>query len=633
MSGSAGNAKGQEHLSESAPQSTSINKILDDKEERLKAETKAKFLTAYHDPVAQINTFSSCMTLADLSRDGNFKLILADFGKMDSTQLSTGSNAANIKLKVYEGTNLRMEKTILDFPTGIAAIYIDNHVPKTPAIILASGQSVFVYKNMTPLYKHTLKTLPVCQREQEYWDLARDGHVSASVLRDRLESMRLNPEESQSNLPLTTKSQKLIMMTNPEAMANFVNTHKVSPLTRQNVITCLSSLKKNQTDDDAISCIVLGTENRDLIILDTEAFNVLSQFSVPGVPVSVDAAGEHDVNYRITILTRDAKLYVAKKPQSWETPQVKLLTELSSQAVGLVRTGKFFMIACMDQTLNCYTPKGKKAWSITMPGAILATELMDQKARGFQAVLVSLDNRQIRMYKEKFLVGILDTGEHNVVAMSFGQFGREESALITINGNGALTVRLLRRVAKFSEKEMFAGAPPEQNMRLNIPKKTKLYVDQTVREREHAADIYRAFQQDLMKLRLTVAQNYKRALDKSLTPMAQNESTPIKMSAQVQGIGPLFKLIIGIQNTSPSKPLIELYVIFRCDQTLYDVKQKLIQPGMLVPGLDYKFETFVQCLSQQPLSGDIEIIVGKKNEWNPVVVNVIQMPISEGSFF
>ena len=51
---------------------------------------------------------------------------------MDATHLSTGSNPGNIKLKVYEGTNLRMEKTILDFPTGIAAIYIDNHVPKTP---------------------------------------------------------------------------------------------------------------------------------------------------------------------------------------------------------------------------------------------------------------------------------------------------------------------------------------------------------------------------------------------------------------------------------------------------------------------------------------------------------------------
>ena len=40
-----------------------------------------------------------------------------------------------------------------------------------------------------------------------------------------------------------------------------------------------------------------------------------------------------------------------------ESAEVKLWTELSSQAVGLVRTGKFFMIACMDHTLNCYTPK------------------------------------------------------------------------------------------------------------------------------------------------------------------------------------------------------------------------------------------------------------------------------------
>ena len=70
--------------------------------------------------------------------------------------------------------------------------------------------------------------------------------------------------------------------------------------------------------------------------------------------------------------------------------------------------------------------------------------------------------------------------------MRFGQFGREDGSLITVNSNGALKVQLLRRVAKFNEKEVLAGAPPEQSVRLNIPKKTKLYVDQTVREREHA---------------------------------------------------------------------------------------------------------------------------------------------------
>ena len=69
-------------------------------------------------------------------------------------------------------------------------------------------------------------------------------------------------------------------MTNPEVMANFVNVHKISALTRQNVITCVTSMKKNQTEEEAISCIVLATENQELIILDTEAFNVLTKVSV-----------------------------------------------------------------------------------------------------------------------------------------------------------------------------------------------------------------------------------------------------------------------------------------------------------------------------------------------------------------
>lgn len=43
---------------------------------------------------------------------------------------------------------------------------------------------------------------------------------------------------------------------------------------------------------------------------------------------------------------------------------------------------------------------------------------------------------------------------------------------------------------------------------LNIPKKTKLYVEQTQRERDHATEMHRHFQRDLCKLRLTTARAY-----------------------------------------------------------------------------------------------------------------------------
>ncbi len=45
-----------------------------------------------------------------------------------------------------------------------------------------------------------------------------------------------------------------------------------------------------------------------------------------------------------------------------------------------------------------------------------------------------------------------------------------------------------------------------------VPKKTRLYVEQTQREREQASDMHRAFQRDLARMRLTTARAYVKIL-------------------------------------------------------------------------------------------------------------------------
>ncbi len=55
---------------------------------------------------------------------------------------------------------------------------------------------------------------------------------------------------------------------------------------------------------------------------------------------------------------------------------------------------------------------------------------------------------------------------------------------------GGLIVKILKRTAKFEERDMFAGPPPSQSMKLNVPKKTKLFVDQTMRERDNSVSEY-----------------------------------------------------------------------------------------------------------------------------------------------
>lgn len=49
-----------------------------------------------------------------------------------------------------------------------------------------------------------------------------------------------------------------------------------------------------------------------------------------------------------------------------------------------------------------------------------------------------------------------------------------------------MLVRMLRRTATFEDKDMLPGGPPAgQAQKLDVPKKTKLFVDQTIREREN----------------------------------------------------------------------------------------------------------------------------------------------------
>lgn len=51
---------------------------------------------------------------------------------------------------------------------------------------------------------------------------------------------------------------------------------------------------------------------------------------------------------------------------------------------------------------------------------------------------------------------------------------------------GGLSVKILKRTAKFENQDYSNTVRDLQNTKLNLPKKTKLFVDQTMREREHS---------------------------------------------------------------------------------------------------------------------------------------------------
>jgi Bardet-Biedl syndrome 1 protein len=253
---------------------------------------------------------------------------------------------------------------------------------------------------------------------------------------------------------------------------------------------------------------------------------------------------------------------------------------------------------------------------------------MHHEAKGFKAILVALKNKDVHIYKDKYLVNVLKC-EDIVTAMKFGRFGREDGALIMTTTGGGLIIKLLKRTANFEAQDLAPGPPSSQSMKLNIPRKSKVAVDQIHRERANAIEMHQIFQKKLMKLQLEATRGYVKSLQSSLNPVSTSQAEPLRLSAKVQGIGPLFKLTVELQNTSSTTSLIKLLITFSYDENLYSLSRPLIQVPFLVPSLSYSFETLIQCHSDIGGTDSIKAYVLRETNSVPIITAAINMPVSE----
>ena len=121
--------------------------------------------------------------------DGDHKLVAAHYS----------TNKSELKLKVYKGASLVKESNLVDTPTALISLYMDNLQPRVPgkwihsirlnaepafalstelfikpAIAVASGSSIFVYKNLRPGFQFTLPALEVSGVEKDIWAKAKE---------------------------------------------------------------------------------------------------------------------------------------------------------------------------------------------------------------------------------------------------------------------------------------------------------------------------------------------------------------------------------------------------------------------------------------------------------------------------
>mmetsp|Transcript_47681 Transcript_47681/g.152835 ORF Transcript_47681/g.152835 Transcript_47681/m.152835 type:complete len:596 (+) Transcript_47681:319-2106(+) len=562
---------------------------------------KALWLDAWHDPVSGIKAYSQCLRLADLNGDGDWRLLVADSDK---------------KLKVWRGTTLSSEHALLDLPVAIATFYSDASQPRLPALAVASGSNIFIYRNLRPYYKFTLPPVVIDPSEAEVWNQLKANAIDGASAQEGLAAIRDN------GATLTSRSLDLLSIEEPGAREQFVIGVKDVPLVQHTVVTCMETVKKNVDEPDAVSCLVVGTEAGQVLILDPSGTQIDRTCQLRSVPTMLAVTGLMDVEYRICVAGRDGNIYTIKNGEVTGT-----VVELEAQPVGLVRSGKSILVGCMNNVLYSYHIKGKKNYSIYLPASIVAMELLEVvRQRMVKCLVVGMANGEVRVYNDKHLVNVLQAGEP-VMGLRFGRFGREDNTLLYTGRSGALSIKMLPRSANLEVTSNTTGPPPEQDIPLNVPKKTKLYVEQTQREREQAIDMHRIFQRDLCKLRLQTARAYVKVLSDGQGPISYSSGSSLRLNAQVQGLGPLFKIKMNVQNTG-SKPIAGVPIMVSYNQELYTASRSQIVIPVLVPGLMYVSEVDVHCLDPNGAADVVRLCVLNPKSCVPVLSAVVKMPIS-----
>nr|XP_037273229.1 Bardet-Biedl syndrome 1 protein-like [Rhipicephalus microplus] len=553
------------------------------------------WLRAHHDPYASLYALPGGLCTADVLADGDQRLLVAD--------LRNGG-----RLRLFRGGRQQQqaEQALAALPCGLAAFRTESApAGQPPSVAVAAGSCLYVYRNLRPFYKFSLPHTAPDEQENEAWSKQQDP----DVLREALEALR-----SQGGMGrLTARSQRFLLL-EPEEATAFIEANWEFPLKRQTQVTALGVLKKSLADEDAATCLLLATEDGRLFVLEPDAFTLLAAVQVPGAVCCLDAQGAFDVDFHVALATRDDRLHVVKRGHKAS----RVLAEPGAPAVGLCHLEPGHGNATAHVQGQC-------VWSVSLGAQPLAVAAVCRPGV-CQAAAVALADRRVVLHSaaDGTPTHVLNTRDA-VSAIHFGRLGREDNALVMVGTGGSLTVLILRRNAQLLQSPSSRETPGGSAVggpRWSLPKKTKLFVDQTMREREHSVAMHRGFLRDLQRLRLTAARHYHRAVLGAAAPAraSTDDAGPVlvEVTAQVQGLGPRLAVHVRLQS---SRPLNRLTMVVHGDDQ-YRLQKPATQVAYLVPGLAYRYTAMVTAESGAP--GVLKVVVAKQTK--VLAIALVQMP-------
>ncbi|CRK95130.1 CLUMA_CG008608, isoform A [Clunio marinus] len=373
---------------------------------------------------------------------------------------------------------------------------------------------------------------------------------------------------------LSTLSQQLITL-NDDEREFFIRDNMEPKLERLPTIVAMTKIYKSIEEEKSSNCLIIATESSDILIMDVQSFNILHQARVCNFKATPDLLSASGS------FQNDFKIVIATREGS----------------------------LCI---LRKNWLEGREIVKLENPATAMCLLQIDQT------------------------IVVLNT----VLAMTFGKLGLEDHVLVLVTNNGSLLIKILKRTAEFSEPLSVESKTTEDstNMTVAIPKKTKIFIEQTIREKENASAIHNIFQSELWRMRLEAAKTTIDILRTGDSTFSGDYQTPLKLLAQVDGLGPDFLLTVTLENISATKIAGNLSILLHADPEHYKIKRRYADLSPLMPGipLEMDFQVSVALTPDNLLPSDmttensiIRVLIIKENLSKPLIASTVVMPQPE----
>lgn len=240
--------------------------------------------------------------------------------------------------------------------------------------------------------------MELSKTETDIWSELKAGTLSGSDAVAQLSDAR------EKGTFLSSRSIDLLCMDNDPVRQAFIEEMKESPSFLQlTIITCMDIMKKDSEDVDAITLLVVGTEAGQLLILPQDPSNsaYLCKIQLPSTPSMLSVAGLFDVEWRISVVCRDGKMYNVKNGDARGSAVLSgVVVDLGSQAVAVAKQDKYIWVATMEKTVTCYSNRGKRLKGIVMTEDVVEMAVMSLKRSKVNYILfVALASGEICLYR------------------------------------------------------------------------------------------------------------------------------------------------------------------------------------------------------------------------------------------